>query len=163
MLKEDLQLWSPSNTFCFGANIHLMWSCSVLKRPFAKSRPAVSDWKWWLESDGLFHRADQNTFKWCSVVMVVVRIGSCRPKRVEAAPAPCTTHQYTNMYYTGTMHKVPIYQYLLYRHHAQGTNIPIYIIHLFPMLPVHIPQYTNKRCWACFKQQYQMHTTFILN
>ena len=155
MLKEDLQLWSPSNTFCFGANIHLMWSCSVLKRPFAKSRPAVSDWKWWLESDGLFHRADQNTFKWCSVVMVVVRIGSCRPKREEAAPiyrhhaqrtnmpkhiilAPCTRYQYTNIYYTSTAH-------------------------LFLMLPVHIPQYTNKRCWACFTQQYQMHTTFTLN
>ena len=53
-------------------------------------------------------------------------------------PAPCRKHQYTNIYYTSTTH-------------------------LFLMLPVHIPQYTNKRCWACFTQQYQMHTTFILN
>ena len=83
--------------------------------------------------------------------------------------------------YTGTMQNAPIYKYILYRHHAQGTNITIYITpatctrhqytniyyigttHLFLMLPVHIPQYTNKRCWACFTQQYQMHTTFILN
>ena len=119
MLKEDPSTMITIQHFLLRCFIHLMWSCSVLKRPFAKSRPAVSDWKWWLESDGLFHRADQNTFKWCSVVMVVVRIGSCRPKREEAAPiyrhhaertnipiciipAPCTRYQYTNIYYTST-------------------------------------------------------------
>ena len=37
--------------------------------------------------------------------------------------------------YTGTMQNAPIYQYVLYRHLAQETNIPIYII------PVHTSHY----------------------